>query len=97
MVVQLRYLWRQQLRLWLWLQYKLLMDEERATKPLVRTVDHLKTTTTSMRGFADSVDHLLNALEEFFPFIEKVASSTERLRNRMMAPRNLYRRPPGRR
>jgi len=71
------------------------MNEERATKPLVRTVDHLKSTTTSMRGFADSVDHLLNALEEFFPFIEKIASATERLSSQMRAPRNLYRRPPG--
>lgn len=71
------------------------MTEERATKPLVRTVDHLKNTTTSMRGFADSVDHLLNALEEFFPFIEKIASTTERLRSHVSAPRNLYRRPPG--
>ena len=72
------------------------MGEERATEPLVRTVDHLKSTTTSMRGLADSVDHLLNALEEFFPFIEKLASGTERLRQHMRgAPRNLYRRPPG--
>ncbi len=49
-----------------------------------------------MRGLADSVDHLLNALEEFFPFIEKLASGTERLRQHMRGtPRNLYRRPPG--
>ena len=56
------------------------MTEQRATEPLVRTVDHLKNTTTSMRGLADSVDHLLNALEEFFPFIEKAVSGTEHLR-----------------
>lgn len=55
--------------------------EERATQPLVRTVDHLKSTTTNMRGFADSVDHLLNALEEFYPFIDKFLSSTEQLRS----------------
>lgn len=72
------------------------MTEERATEPLVRTVDHLKSTTTSMRGFADSVDHLLSALEEFYPFIDKFASSTERLRQQLRrTPRNLYRRPPG--
>ena len=52
------------------------MREERAAEPLIRTVDHLKSTTTSMRGFADSVDHLLNALEEFYPFIEKLAKLT---------------------
>ena len=73
------------------------MTEERATEPLVRTVDHLKSTTTNMCGFADSVDHLLSALEEFFPFIEKAASSTERLRSHIKPRRNLYRRPPGRR
>ena len=73
------------------------MREERAAEPLIRTVDHLKSTTTSMRGFADSVDHLLNALEEFYPFIEKLeklASSTEHFRHpgqRMMRGR---RRPP---
>lgn len=50
-------------------------------RPLVRTVDQLKSTTTNMRGFADSVDHLLNALEEFYPFIDKFLSSTEELRN----------------
>ena len=70
------------------------MTEEWATKPLVRTVDHLKHTTTSMRGFADSIDHLLNALEEFFPFIEKLASTTERLRTQMRVSRPLYRHPP---
>ena len=72
------------------------MAEQRATEPLVRTVDHLKNTTTSMRGLADSVDHLLNALEEFFPFIEKAVSSTEHLRQHFrQVPRNMYRRPPG--
>lgn len=48
------------------------MTDERATEPLVRTVDHLKNTTTNMRGFADSVDHLLSALEEFFPSLKKL-------------------------
>lgn len=57
--------------------------DSRATQPLVRTVDRLKNTTTDMRGFADSVDHLLNAFEEFFPFIEKIALSTDRLRKKM--------------
>ncbi len=72
------------------------MTEQRATEPLVRTVDHLKNTTTSMRGLADSVDHLLNALEEFFPFIEKAVSGTEHLRQHFrQGPRNMYRRPPG--
>lgn len=52
------------------------MREERAAEPLIRTVDQLKNTTTSMRGFADSVDHLLNALEEFYPFIEKLEKLT---------------------
>lgn len=71
------------------------MSEDRATEPLIRTVDHLKNTTTDMRGLADSVDHLLSALEEFYPFIEKIASSTERLRHQMRRPpRNMYRRPP---
>lgn len=60
--------------------------EERATEPLVRTVDHLKSTTTNMRGFADSVDHLLNALEEFYPFIDKFLSSTEQLRSSIRRP-----------
>ncbi len=73
------------------------MTEERATEPLIRTVDHLKSTTTNMRGFADSVDHLLSALEEFYPFIDKIVSSTEHLRHQFRRPRrNLYRRrPPG--
>ncbi len=67
--------------------------EESATKPLVRTVDHLKSTTTNMRGFADSVDHLLNALEEFYPFIDKFLSGTEQLRNTMRkAPPSMHRR-----
>lgn len=57
--------------------------QQRATKPLSRTVDHLKNTTTSMRGFADSVDHLLNAVEEFFPFIEKLAVSSSHLKQTM--------------
>ncbi len=57
--------------------------EERASQSLVRTVDHLKSTTTNMRGFADSVDHLLNALEEFYPFIDKFLTSTQSLRNNM--------------
>jgi hypothetical protein len=67
-------------------------------RPLVRTVDQLKSTTTNMRGFADSVDHLLNALEEFYPFIDKFLTSTEQLRSTMQQiPPPLYRRPPRRR
>ncbi|MBQ2004176.1 MAG: hypothetical protein II211_04650 [Peptococcaceae bacterium] len=67
-------------------------------RPLVRTVDQLKSTTTNMRGFADSVDHLLNALEEFYPFIDKFLTSTEQLRSTMhQIPPPLYRRPPRRR
>ena len=71
-------------------------------RPLVRTVDQLKSTTTNMRGFADSVDHLLNALEEFYPFIDKFIdkflTSTEQLRSTMhQIPPPLYRRPPRRR
>ena len=67
-------------------------------RPLVRTVDQLKNTTTNMRGFADSVDHLLNALEEFYPFIDKFLSGTEQLRStiRKTSP-PMYRRPPGHR
>ena len=42
----------------------------------MRTVNKVKSTTTDLRGFADSVDHLLNALEEFFPLIEKVSEKT---------------------
>lgn len=45
----------------------------------MRTVDKVKSTTTNVRGFADSVDHLLNAFEEFFPFIEKAASRMEKM------------------
>lgn len=52
-------------------------DGQTTTKPLVRTVTNLKSTTTNIRGFADSMDHLLNAFEEFFPLIEKVAKTTE--------------------
>ena len=64
-------------------------------RPLVRTVDQLKSTTTNMRGFADSVDHLLNALEEFYPFIDKFLTSTEQLRSTMhQIPPPLYRCPP---
>jgi hypothetical protein len=67
-------------------------------RPLVRTVDQLKSTTTNMRGFADSVDHLLNALEEFYPFIDKFLTSTEQLRSTIQQiPPPLYRRPPRRR
>ena len=66
--------------------------EERASQSLIRTVDHLKSTTTNMRGFADSVDHLLNALEEFYPFIDKFLVSTQSLRNSMpMPPSPMYR------
>ncbi|MBQ3510122.1 MAG: hypothetical protein IJA90_08930 [Peptococcaceae bacterium] len=73
------------------------MSEKRASEPLMRTVDHLKCTTTSIRGFTDSVDHLLDALEEFYPFIEKFASSSRHLQNQIpRPPHNLYRRrPPG--
>ena len=56
------------------------MTDRETSKSLVRTVDHLKNTTTNMRGFADSVDHLLNALEEFYPFIDTFLSSTKELR-----------------
>jgi len=42
----------------------------------MRTVNKVKSTTTDLRGFADSVDHLVNALEEFFPLIEKVSEKT---------------------
>ncbi len=71
------------------------MNEQRAAEPLIRTVDHLKSTTTSMRGLADSVDHLLNALEEFYPFIEKAASSAEHFRYPKKRPmRGRKRRPP---
>ena len=48
-----------------------------------------------MRGFADSMDHLLDALEEFYPFIEKLSSRAEHFRypkHRMMRGRG--RRPP---
>ena len=60
--------------------------EEPAAKSLVRTVDHLKSTTTNMRGLADSLDHLLNALEEFYPFIDNFLSGTKHLQNRMRRP-----------
>lgn len=74
------------------------LTEEPASQTLVRTVDHLKSTTTNMRGFADSVDHLLNALEEFYPFIDKFLSNTRALRNTMRRnPPPLYRHPPYRR
>ncbi len=66
--------------------------EEQASQSLARTVDHLKSTTTNMRGFADSVDHLLNALEEFYPFIDKFLTSTKSLRSNMhMHTRPMYR------
>ena len=71
------------------------MNEQRAAEPLIRTVDQLKSTTTSMRGFADSIDHLLEALEELYPFIEKLSSRAEHFRypkHRMMRGRG--RRPP---
>ena len=73
------------------------MKEERAAEPLVRTVDQLKSTTTSMRSLADSVDHLLTALEEFYPFIEQFSSSARLLRTKVRRPSSqLYRRrPPG--
>ena len=45
----------------------------------MRTVDRVKSTTSGVRGFADSVDHLLNAFEEFFPFIEKAAAGMEKM------------------
>ena len=51
----------------------------KTTLPLMRTVDKVKSTTTNVRGFADSVDHLLNAFEEFFPFIEKAAARMEKM------------------
>lgn len=57
------------------------LPEDRASQSLMRTVDHLKSTTTNMRGFADSVDHLLNALEEFYPFIDKFLIQTQSLRS----------------
>lgn len=73
-------------------------SDQRSARPLVRTVDQLKSTTTNMRGFADSVDHLLNALEEFYPFIDKFMSSTEQLRNSIQkTPYSMYRYPPNRR
>jgi len=66
--------------------------DETATQSLMRTVDHLKSTTTNMRGFADSVDHLLNALEEFYPFIDKFLTSTQSLRSNMgIPPHPVYR------
>lgn len=54
-------------------------EPNKTTIPLMRTVDKVKSTTTSVRGFADSVDHLLNAFEEFFPFIEKAAAQAEKV------------------
>ena len=48
--------------------------QNKTTLPLMRTVNKVKSTTTGLRGFADSVDHLLNAVEEFFPLIEKAAA-----------------------
>ena len=72
-------------------------DQYRTTQPLVRTVNNLKNTTTNIRGFADSMDHLLNAFEEFFPFIERVAQTTEKVTQNFQIPgarRNNYRRPP---
>ena len=77
-------------------QYEHNLAEHLSERPLVRTVDQLKSTTTNMRGFADSVDHLLNALEEFYPFIDKLMSSTEQLRNTIRkTPPPMYHRPPG--
>ncbi|PWM51569.1 MAG: hypothetical protein DBX41_04060, partial [Clostridiales bacterium] len=54
-------------------------EPNKTTLPLMRTVDKVKSTTTNVRGFADSVDHLLNAFEEFFPFIEKAAARMEKM------------------
>ena len=77
-------------------QYEHHSAEHLSERPLVRTVDQLKSTTTNMRGFADSVDHLLNALEEFYPFIDKFMSSTEQLRSTIRkAPPPMYQRPSG--
>lgn len=58
----------------------------RTTQPLVRTVNNLKNTTTNIRGFADSMDHLLNAFEEFFPFIERVAQTAEKVTQNFQVP-----------
>lgn len=62
------------------------IEQSKATKPLVRTVSHLKNTTINIRGFADSVDHLLNAFEEFFPFIDRVAQTTEKVTRGLHRP-----------
>lgn len=68
-------------------------EENKTTLPLMRTVDKVKSTTTSVRGFADSVDHLLNAVEEFFPFIEKASARAEKMsRNFPMRSMNHRRR-----
>ncbi len=72
-------------------------EQYRTTQPLVRTVNNLKNTTTNIRGFADSMDHLLNAFEEFFPFIEHVAQQTEKVTQYLQLPgfrRRPYRQPP---
>ncbi|MBR6756192.1 MAG: hypothetical protein IKM15_04510 [Peptococcaceae bacterium] len=66
--------------------------QQRATEPLSRTVDQLKNTTTNMRGFADSVDHLLSAVEEFFPFIEKLADSNSQLQQAIARHQRFHRR-----
>lgn len=66
--------------------------QPRATEPLSRTVDQLKNTTTNMRGFADSVDHLLTAVEEFFPFIEKLADSNSHFQQVIARHQRFHRR-----
>lgn len=66
-------------------------EQSRTTQPLVRTVSHLKNTTTNIRGFADSVDHLLNAFEEFFPFIDRMAQTGEKFTKGFREP---FKRPP---
>jgi len=57
-------------------------EQSKPTLPLIRTVDKVKNTTITLRGFADSVDHLLNAIEEFYPFIEKMAETSDHLHYR---------------
>ena len=68
-------------------------ENNRAIKPLARTVGNMKNTTTNIRGFADSLDHLLNAVEEFYPFIDKFAKTTDTITKgfRTSNPSQLFR------
>jgi len=63
------------------------LEKYQRAQPLVHTVSTLKGATNNIRSFANSFEELLNAIENFAPFIEMASQGKDNFL-RALTPKN---------